>query len=595
VNGVAVWTSDPVVTVDDRSGTFYLCALATAADSARNAVAVASGRFGDSGFTFENVVLARRAGRDTLPDKPWFAVDPASGNQYLSYTAFYGRGRAILDQIEFQRRIAGEAAWRPPIKLSPDVENGLVQGSRPAVGPDGELRVIWKLVDTTEANHGRDEIRIRSSRDAGEHFDAALDVASLFTNFGSGAPGYNRGFGFAFPGLAIDHSAGPTRGRIYVTWNESLDFFSDTLGTAGNAVEGAEPNDRTEVASPLTLGTLVHGSIGVPGDLDFYRFHGNAGQTMIAHIDSVATGLDLSLRLLSGDGQTWLAYCAPPLVRPRLIVFTLPITGDYFLGVGSRNDSTGAYRLATGLHREGGGLGRARDHRDVFVATSDDGVSWRSPVRVNAEAPRFDDWMPEVAVDPTGRAWVAWYDWHDAPDSLSGGGSVTYLARSIDGGATWQTMGPMSSVVTPWSRVVTNLAPNQGDYISLFAGDSLVTVAWSDGRAGDPDIYASAHAVSDEPIPSPQPPPSAVALELPRPNPTAGSLVVRFQLPATAPARVELLDAGGRPWRTVTLPAAAAGPMQVDLSAGRRLPPGLYFVRVAQGASSAAHKVVVVR
>jgi hypothetical protein len=142
--------------------------------------------------------------------------------------------------------------------------------------------------------------------------------------------------------------------------------------------------------------------------------------------------------------------------------------------------------------------------------------------------------------------------------------------------------------------VLNNLAPNQGDYISLFAGDSLVTVAWSDGRAGDPDIYASARLASDEPVPAP-PPPSSLALERPRPNPTAGALVVRFELPVTAPARVELLDAGGRPWRTVSLPAAAAGPMQVDLTGGPRLPPGLYFVRVAQGASSATHKVVVVR
>ena len=71
--------------------------------------------------------------------------------------------------------------------------------------------------------------------------------------------------------------------------------------------------------------------------------------------------------------------------------------------------------------------------------------------------------------------------------------------------------------------------------------------------------------------------------------------MARFELPVTAPARVELLDAGGRPWRTVTLPGARAGAMQVDLTAGPRLPPGLYFVRVTQGASGATHKVVVVR
>jgi hypothetical protein len=49
----------------------------------------------------------------------------------------------------------------------------------------------------------------------------------------------------------------------------------------------------------------------------------------------------------------------------------------------------------------------------------------------------------------------------------------------------------VSSVTTPWTTVTSNLIPNQGDYLGLYANDSYVAYAWADGRNGRPDIYTA--------------------------------------------------------------------------------------------------------
>ena len=78
------------------------------------------------------------------------------------------------------------------------------------------------------------------------------------------------------------------------------------------------------------------------------------------------------------------------------------------------------------------------------------------------------------------------------------------------------------------------------------------------------------------------------------PNPMrGGSLRIQLSLPTLGPARVELLDLGGRRVASRDFVAIGAGRQTVELAAPRRMAPGLYFVRVAQGTASKAARVVV--
>ncbi len=78
------------------------------------------------------------------------------------------------------------------------------------------------------------------------------------------------------------------------------------------------------------------------------------------------------------------------------------------------------------------------------------------------------------------------------------------------------------------------------------------------------------------------------------PNPTrAGALTVHFALPTAAPAQIELLDVSGRRVVSRDVGSLGAGRHALDLRAGRPLAPGLYLVRVRQGVSTRATRVVV--
>jgi hypothetical protein len=132
---------------------------------------------------------------------------------------------------------------------------------------------------------------------------------------------------------------------------------------------------------------------------------------------------------------------------------------------------------------------RGRDQRDVFVATSTDATTWSTPVRLNESPIGFDDWLPEVTVAPDGGAYSAWYDFSAAPAPTNGGESGVVLSRSGDGGITWTLLGAVTDTLSRWSASTTNIEPNQGDYISLFANASYVWPLWADARRGNPDVF----------------------------------------------------------------------------------------------------------
>ena len=63
-------------------------------------------------------------------------------------------------------------------------------------------------------------------------------------------------------------------------------------------------------------------------------------------------------------------------------------------------------------------------------------------------------------------------------------------------------------------------------------------------------------------------------------------------LPSQAAARLELLDVNGRRLSAREVGALGPGSHVLRIDDGRSLPPGLYLVRLVQGASTVTAKVV---
>jgi hypothetical protein len=292
--------------------------------------------------------------------------------------------------------------------------------------------------------------------------------------------------------MTVDRSTGANRGRTYFTWNESINFYFDLLGTGSYVVE-TENNNSAGAADVFALGSAIHGQL-LASDVDYWKFNGTQGQTVVLFADTVGPSLDLQTEMLCTDGSKVLSYSENGPGGFTLHVFTLPVTGTYYLRASAWDGvSVGAYTVETGIHVPiaGGGADRARDHRDIFVKFSSDAVSWPGAPKLVSSTPAwFDDYLPEVAVGGNGKPYIAWYDFHDSPGGIcAGSGGNTYLTRSDDGGNTWSPGSPVSDTTTVWSAVPSNIEPNMGDYIGLFANATGLFVGWADGRRGSPDVF----------------------------------------------------------------------------------------------------------
>jgi hypothetical protein len=499
------WTSDPVVTVRESTGEFWYAGLVspdgpepsltfpTGAGS-HNGVAVVKGTFSGSTFTWGTPVLAFQGLNTQVSyDKEWITVDPANGNLYLTYTNFFSAG-AGGDQIEFRRSTNGGLNWSAATVLSSATDNGnfAVQGSRVVVGPSGEVYVVWQAIGDSAADY----FKIRKSTNGGLSFGGEVKAARYFSNFGTGAPGFNRGRGITYPSIAVDRTSGPNHGRVYLAWNESLNWYNDILPQGGgiSEPEGATSSgadDAPAAAVSFTIGTRVSGNIGTPTDLDYFKFNAVQGTTYTFYGDAVAGGLELATRIICSDGATRLALSnAPSPGGGTIMTWTAPTSGTYYLRAQQGIDGgTGSYSIATYIHTTSSGDDRARDSRDVFVNSSLDGITWGQATRVNDDAPYLDDWLPELAIIGNSRVFCAYFDWRDAAAGSCGGQSNIYLFRSDNAGGTWSNLGRVSDVTSTWSTVSSNVAPNQGDYLSLYANNTGVYPAWGDGRDGNPNVY----------------------------------------------------------------------------------------------------------
>lgn len=502
------WSSDPVLVVNSTNGDVYFAGLVfpdgPPGVGTTNGVAVVKGTFSAGSFSWGTPQLVQSVNNaSAFIDKEWLAIDPANGNLYLTFTKFTLSG----DEIDFTRSTNGGTVWSAPITLSSLSDNGWVQGSRVAVGPSNEVYVTWMAIGHPDPVV-QDFFRMRKSTTTGTSFAGEVTAASYYSNFGTGAPGFNRERGITYPGMAVDRTNGPSRGRVYLTWNECVNFYNDLnfYVPTGNISE-TEPsstsgqNDNATRARQFTVGNILRGSIANRDtDLDFYKFAATQGQTYVFWADSTSSNLSMIFRLFCSDSTTRLAFSESGMGLGGLIVWTCPVSGTYYLRPAADPDPSNTptlgphpYRILTMAHTPSGG-DRARDQRDIFVASSTNGTTWPTtgtgaPVRVNEDSPWFDNWLPEVAVTGDSHVFCTWFDFRDSNPTRCGGESNLYLYRSDNSGDNWTNLGLITDATTSWTNVASNVAPNQGDYIALFANGTNVIPCWGDGRDGNPNVY----------------------------------------------------------------------------------------------------------
>jgi len=498
------WTSDPVLAVNEATGEFWYCGLADP-DAGTNAIAVARGRFTAGQFAFDSVFIVRQvANTAAFLDKQWLAVDSTSGRLHVTHTTF-----AASNQIDVCRSLDGGRTWSAASKLSSALDNGYVQGSRVATGPAGDVHAVWFAADQVV---NPDNVRYRRSLDGGATWLAETTPISYIANSTSGAPGFNRERGIAFPSLAVDRSSGAHRGRVYLAWAESFDFWNDLFPstTTSPARVEVENNSTAATGTPFTPGQVLRGALTTTAntsDRDFYSCALSAGDHLYVLADSTRStsgttnSAAFTLRLYAPDGTQMLAYAGDldsSSVSSARWVFTAPVSGTYHLRMAAISRRTAHYRVRTMLASRGGE--RGRDHRDAFAAWTGDGLTWSTPARLCDDGVGFDAYLPEIAVGADGMPYAWWYDHRD---DLYGSRTHVYATRSGDAGVTWQANSRVSSALSDFTAAASNIAPNIGDYNHLAASATRMHLVWSDARGANVDVWSAALATTTRVLAAP--------------------------------------------------------------------------------------------
>jgi hypothetical protein len=164
-------------------------------------------------------------------DKPGIIVDNApgsrfNGNVYMAWTRFdvYGSSNPEdKSQIYFSRSINRGETFSMPIRIS-DVggdcldSDNTVEGAVPAVGPNGEVYVIWA---------GPLGLVFDKSTDGGLTFGKDKVIGPFPGGWDFSVEGLDRANGM--PVTGVDLSDGPNKGTLYVNWIDARNGDPDVF------------------------------------------------------------------------------------------------------------------------------------------------------------------------------------------------------------------------------------------------------------------------------------------------------------------------------------------------------------------------------
>jgi hypothetical protein len=192
---------DGVVAYGPNGELYY----STIADDRHFTIFVGVAKSTDNGATFSEVADASTsADSDTdFQDKPWVGVDhsptsPFKGNVYSTWTDFTQSNGSF---INCSRSTNGGESFKKPVAISAKDGSNIVQGSMPAVSPNGDLYVAY----TDHHFNTAGGISIVKSTDGGATFGAPKSVAKFIeirTVSGGGNVRTN-----SFPWIVVDKNS----------------------------------------------------------------------------------------------------------------------------------------------------------------------------------------------------------------------------------------------------------------------------------------------------------------------------------------------------------------------------------------------------
>jgi hypothetical protein len=287
--------------------------------------------------------------------------------------------------------------------------------------------------------------------------------------------------------ITADLTGGPYNNNLYIGWKPYSASGMGFIRSTNNGVNWSDP-------LILSGGQGAYVSVGPNGNIQGgYLYFA----CTIAYIGNI-----LMLHRSSDGGATfqYLGYvvtgATPPgnpygsNSRPTLKNTHIRCDNMPRMAVDNSYSSTRGYAYIVYASNPPG-----PDLADIFfVKSTDYGVSWSTPVKLNDDATTTDQWMPTISVDNTGKIFVSWYDSRNDPTN----NILTdiYGTTSSNGGVSFAPDNRISNQsFNPDNMAIINLtdASYIGDYFGTAStgnGTTSVT-SWMDNRSTNTGIMQS--------------------------------------------------------------------------------------------------------
>jgi hypothetical protein len=268
------------------------------------------------------------------------------------------------------------------------------------------------------------------------------------------------------PCICGNKSGGPYSNYLYTAWQ----FYTIGLSFTRSTNQGVNWSNPISISNPS--GYCPYLAIGhsstTPGGNIYYGY---------TSYDT--SNLYIKVRISSNSGVSF---------SPEITVCTL--NGSYNI----KNDSVqtnSCVQMATdiGYGTYSGNIyivvtdkGQGTDLADIiFTKSTNYGLNWSSPIKLNDDNTFTDQWMPSISVDKNGKIYVVWYDSRFDPQNKQ---AMLYGTVSTNGGSSFVPDFPVSNVPFYPASIVTYFggAGFMGHYMGVSAIGNTAITSWVDGR-----------------------------------------------------------------------------------------------------------------
>ncbi len=225
------------------------------------------------------------------------------------------------------------------------------------------------------------------------------------------------------------------------------------------------------------------------------------------------------------------------------------------------------------------------DHDVKIVRSTNGGLNWSAPMKVNGDTPGREQFFSWMTVDQvTGYVYIVYYDRR----STTGNTTDFYMSKSTDGGVTFTDEKISTTSFTPTSSVFF------GDYTNVSAHNNIVRPIWIrlDGTALSV-VTAIIGTVtgSEENITNI---PKEYKLGQNYPNPFNPMTTISYSIPKNDFVTLKVYDLLGKEVAGLVSEYKQAGEYNFDFD-GSLLQSGVYFYKLQSGEFSATKKMMLIK